>query len=38
LGSRSGFISGATIPIDGGKLAGVSPFNVSSNEELFGRR
>jgi NAD(P)-dependent dehydrogenase (short-subunit alcohol dehydrogenase family) len=34
---RAAFISGATIPIDGGKLAGVPPFNVSSNEELFGK-
>ena len=35
---RAAFISGATIPIDGGKLAGVPPFNVSANEELFGKR
>jgi NAD(P)-dependent dehydrogenase (short-subunit alcohol dehydrogenase family) len=31
------FISGATLPIDGGKLAGVPPFNVSSDRTLFGR-
>jgi NAD(P)-dependent dehydrogenase (short-subunit alcohol dehydrogenase family) len=31
------FISGATLPIDGGKLAGVPPFNVSSDRRLFGR-
>lgn len=35
---RAAFIGGATIPIDGGKLAGVPPFNVSANEELFGKR
>jgi NAD(P)-dependent dehydrogenase (short-subunit alcohol dehydrogenase family) len=31
------FISGVTLPIDGGKLAGVPPFNVSSDRRLFGR-
>jgi NAD(P)-dependent dehydrogenase (short-subunit alcohol dehydrogenase family) len=30
------FISGVTLPIDGGKLAGVPPFNVSSDRRLFG--
>jgi NAD(P)-dependent dehydrogenase (short-subunit alcohol dehydrogenase family) len=30
------FITGATLPIDGGKLAGVPPFNVSSDRRLFG--
>jgi len=34
---QAAFVSGATIPIDGAKLAGVPPFNVSSDEELFGR-
>jgi NAD(P)-dependent dehydrogenase (short-subunit alcohol dehydrogenase family) len=29
------FITGATLPIDGGKLAGVPPFNVSSDRRLF---
>jgi NAD(P)-dependent dehydrogenase (short-subunit alcohol dehydrogenase family) len=32
----SSFITGATLPIDGGKLAGVPPFNVSSDRRLFG--
>jgi NAD(P)-dependent dehydrogenase (short-subunit alcohol dehydrogenase family) len=30
------FITGAAVPIDGGKLAGVPPFNVSSDRRLFG--
>jgi NAD(P)-dependent dehydrogenase (short-subunit alcohol dehydrogenase family) len=30
------FISGVTLPIDGGKLSGVAPFNVSSDRTLFG--
>ena len=32
---RASYITGATIPIDGGKLAGVPPFNVSSDRTLF---
>jgi NAD(P)-dependent dehydrogenase (short-subunit alcohol dehydrogenase family) len=32
------FISGATLPTDGGKLAGVPPFNVSTNRTLFSSR
>jgi NAD(P)-dependent dehydrogenase (short-subunit alcohol dehydrogenase family) len=31
---RASYITGATIPIDGGKLAGVPPFNVSSDRTL----
>jgi len=31
---RASYITGATIPIDGGKLAGVPPFNVSSDGTL----
>jgi NAD(P)-dependent dehydrogenase (short-subunit alcohol dehydrogenase family) len=34
---EASFISGATLPIDGGKLSGVPPFNVSSDPALFGR-
>ena len=30
-------LQGATIPIDGGKLAGVPPFNVSKDRTLFSR-
>ena len=30
-------LQGAAIPIDGGKLAGVPPFNVSSDPTLFSR-
>jgi NAD(P)-dependent dehydrogenase (short-subunit alcohol dehydrogenase family) len=33
---RASYITGATIPIDGGKLAGVPPFNVSSDRTLRG--
>src|SRR5207245_10606229 len=31
------YVTGATIPIDGGKLAGVPPFNVSKDRTLFSR-
>ena len=34
---RASYVTGATIPIDGGKLAGVPPFNVSSDPTLFSR-
>lgn len=34
---RASYITGATIPIDGGKLAGVPPFNVSSDRTLFSK-
>ena len=34
---RASYVTGATIPIDGGKLAGVPPFNVSSEPTLFSR-
>ena len=34
---RASYVSGATIPIDGGKLAGVPPFNVSKDRTLFSR-
>jgi NAD(P)-dependent dehydrogenase (short-subunit alcohol dehydrogenase family) len=34
---RASYITGATIPIDGGKLAGVTPFNVSSDRTLFSK-
>ena len=34
---RASYITGATIPIDGGKLAGVPPFNVSKDRTLFSR-
>jgi NAD(P)-dependent dehydrogenase (short-subunit alcohol dehydrogenase family) len=33
---RASYITGATIPIDGGKLAGVPPFDVSSDRTLRG--
>ena len=33
---RASYITGATIPIDGGKLVGVPPFNVSSDRTLRG--
>ena len=33
---RASYITGATIPIDGGKLAGVLPFTVSSDRTLRG--
>jgi NAD(P)-dependent dehydrogenase (short-subunit alcohol dehydrogenase family) len=33
---RASYITGATIPIDGGKLAGVPPFKVSSDRTLRG--
>jgi NAD(P)-dependent dehydrogenase (short-subunit alcohol dehydrogenase family) len=35
--ARASYITGATIPIDGGKLAGVPPFNVSSDRTLFSK-
>jgi NAD(P)-dependent dehydrogenase (short-subunit alcohol dehydrogenase family) len=34
---RASYVTGATIPIDGGKLAGVPPFNVSKDQTLFSR-
>ena len=34
---RASYVTGATIPIDGGKLAGVPPFNVSKDRTLFPR-
>jgi NAD(P)-dependent dehydrogenase (short-subunit alcohol dehydrogenase family) len=34
---RASYITGATIPIDGGKLAGVPPFNVSKDRTSFSR-
>ena len=34
---RASYVTGATIPIDGGKLAGVPPFNVTKDRTLFPR-